>query len=133
MRAADILGGDFACLFRGHGTTATVFNTMRILIQGPETGQRIGEIGSQLIQRVPDITRLIDRMERDGFVRRQRDPEDRRAVTICLTSQGRSKCENLYYDVAKKHREQLSHMTERELTQLDKLLQKAMLGKLANF
>ena len=124
MKSADILGGDFARLFRQYGVTATVFNAMRILIQGPEGGQRIGEIGRQLIQRVPDITRLIDRMERDGLVRRSRDPEDRRAVSIRLTGRGRRKCESLYSAVSAMHGEQLSHMSERDLNQLYKLLEK---------
>jgi DNA-binding MarR family transcriptional regulator len=128
MTAADILGGEFALLFRKNGITPTVFNTMRILIQGPEQGQRIGEIGEQLIQRVPDITRLIDRMERDGFVRRQGDPEDRRAVLIRLTAAGKRKCESLYSSVSKGHREQFAHMNERELKQIEKLLKKLMIG-----
>jgi DNA-binding MarR family transcriptional regulator len=126
MKSADILGGDFARLFRQHGITATVFNAMRILIQGPDEGQRIGEIGRQLIQRVPDITRLIDRMERDGLVERSRDTEDRRAVSIRLTEAGRRKCESLYSAVALRHKEQLSHMSERDLKQLHKLLEKTM-------
>jgi len=128
ITAADILGGEFARLFRAHGITATVFNAMRILAQGPEEGQRIGEIGDQLIQRVPDITRLIDRMERDGYVRRQRDSQDRRAVTIKLTPAGKRKCEGLYPAVTKAHRSQLKHMSTQELVQLTKLLQKAVAG-----
>jgi len=128
MTAADILGGEFTRLFREHGITSTVFNAMRILIQGPESGQRIGEIGEQLIQRVPDITRLIDRMERDGFVRRARNTEDRRAVIIKLTDAGKRKCESLYFAVSKRHREQLLHMNARELKQLQKLLQKMVSG-----
>jgi DNA-binding MarR family transcriptional regulator len=128
MKAADILGGDFARLFREKGITATAFNAMRILIQGPEEGQRTGEIRRQLIQRVPDITRLIDRMVRDGFVSRVRDRNDRRAVIIRLTERGREKCESLYSAVAANHEEQLSHMSERDLKQLHKLLEKAMEG-----
>ncbi|MCP4092009.1 MAG: winged helix DNA-binding protein [Planctomycetes bacterium] len=126
MKAADILGGDFARLFRQHGITATVFNAMRILIKGPEEGQRIGEIGRQLIQRVPDITRLIDRMERDGLVFRNRDKEDRRAVTIRLTDLGVGKCESLYSAVSMHHKKQLAHMNDRDLRQLHTLLKKTM-------
>jgi len=128
MRCADILGGEFAKEFRRHGISATVFNAMRILIQGPDSGQRIGEIGEQLIQRVPDITRLIERMERDGYVRRQRDSDDRRAVMIRLTAAGKRKCESLYPVVGSSHKAQLAHMSERELKQLHKLLDKAMNG-----
>lgn len=124
--AWDALHSDFAKLFRAHGLTPTVFNAMRILVQGPKEGMRIGQVGEGLIQSVPDITRLLDRMERDGFVVRSRDLEDRRAVTVRLTQEGRRKCETLYPAVAKMHREQLSHMSDRDLKALARLLEKAI-------
>ena len=124
--AWDALHSDFAKLFRAHGLTPTVFNAMCILVQGPKEGMRIGQVGEGLIQSVPDITRLLDRMERDGFVVRSRDLEDRRAVTVRLTQEGRRKCETLYPAVAKMHREQLSHMSDRDLKALARLLEKAI-------
>lgn len=124
--AWDALHGDFAKLFRGHGLTATVFNAMRILIQGPKEGMRIGQVGAGLIQSVPDITRLLDRMERDGYVMRSRDLEDRRAVTVQLTPEGRRKCESLYAAVSKMHKEQLAHMSDKDLLAMARLLEKAI-------
>jgi len=123
--AWDQLHGDFGKLFRENGLTPTVFNAMRILVQGPKEGMRIGEVGAGLIQRVPDITRLLDRMERDGFVSRIRNKDDRRAVTVRLTPEGRRKCESMYASVTKMHASQLQHMTDRELSTLAKLLEKA--------
>lgn len=126
--AWDHLHGDFGKLFRENGLTPTVFNAMRILIQGPKEGMRIGEVGDGLIQRVPDITRLLDRMERDGFVTRLRNTDDRRAVTVQLTEEGRLKCESMYASVSKMHSTQLQHMSDRELTTLAKLLEKTTEG-----
>lgn len=126
--AWDHLHGDFGKLFRDNGLTPTVFNAMRILIKGPKEGMRIGEVGDGLIQRVPDITRLLDRMERDGYVTRLRNTDDRRAVTVLLTSKGKLKCESMYAEVTKMHAAQMQHMTDRELSTLAKLLEKAVQG-----
>ncbi len=126
MVAADRLHSDFAKLFKEHGLTATVFNAMRILIQGPKEGMRIGDVGQGLIQKVPDITRLLDRMQRDGYVARHRSKEDRRAVLVRLTALGKRKCESMYTAVSKMHRTQLDHMSDRELKTLARLCEKAM-------
>ena len=126
--ARDHLHGDFGKLFRDNGLTPTVFNAMRILVKGPKEGMRIGEVGDGLIQRVPDITRLLDRMERDGYVTRLRNTEDRRAVTVQLTATGKQKCESMYAEVTKTHAAQMQHMTDRELSTLAKLLEKAIQG-----
>lgn len=125
IATSDILHSDFAKLFRAHGITATVFNAMRIIIKGPKEGLPVGKVGAGLIQQVPDITRLLDRMERDGWVKRKRSMVDRRSVTALLTPEGKRKCESLYADVTRLHRTQMSHMSDRELKTLAKLLAKA--------
>jgi len=127
LEAHEVLDGDFAQLFREAGITSTVFNALRALIQGPAEGMRIRDVGAKMIKRVPDITRLMDRMQRDGLVSRAVNKEDRRSVLVRLTAKGRRKCESLYNAVSKLHREQLKHMSERELKQLEKLLAKALI------
>lgn len=126
LEAHEIIDGEFQTLFREHGITGTVFNAMRALIQGPAEGMRIRDVGCQLIKRVPDITRLMDRMQRDGYVTRVTNKADRRSVLVRLTAKGKRKCESLYPSMTKLHREQFSHMSDRELKQLEKLLAKAM-------
>jgi DNA-binding MarR family transcriptional regulator len=125
IATSDILHSDFAKLFRAHGITATVFNAMRVIIQGPKEGLPVGKVGAGLIQQVPDITRLLDRMERDGWVKRKRSKIDRRSVTALLTAEGKRKCETLYADVSRMHKTQLAHMSDRDLKVLAKLLEKA--------
>jgi DNA-binding MarR family transcriptional regulator len=71
--------------------TTVQYNLLRILRGADEQGLTAGEIGERLIARSPDVTRLIDRLEKRGLVRRRRDPEDRRAVRIAITQAGRDK------------------------------------------
>lgn len=126
LEAHEVIDGEFQSLFRDHNITGTVFNAMRALIQGPVEGMRIRDVGCLLIKRVPDITRLMDRMQRDGYVTRVSNKADRRSILVRLTAKGKRKCESLYPGATKLHREQFGHMSERELKQLEKLLAKAM-------
>lgn len=125
IATSDIIHSDFAKLFRAHGITATVFNAMRIIIKGPKEGLPVGKVGAGLIQQVPDITRLLDRMERDGWVKRKRSKVDRRSVTALLTAEGKRKCESLYAEVTRLHRSQMAHMSDRDLKTMAKLLARA--------
>lgn len=65
------------------------YNVLRILRGAGERGLLAGEVGERLITRSPDVTRLIDRLERRGLVARSPDAEDRRAVRIIITEAGR--------------------------------------------
>lgn len=64
------------------------YNVLRILRGAGPRGLSAGEVGERLITRSPDVTRLIDRLEKRGLVQRQPDPEDRRAVRIGITADG---------------------------------------------
>ena len=70
IRVADKLNGEFAALFREYGLTQAQFNVLRILVTGPKRGVSCQEIGDGLVQRVPDVTRLIDRMTTEKLVER---------------------------------------------------------------
>lgn len=125
IQAEEALSRPFHELFRDRDLTGPRFNVLRILLQGPKQGVRCGEIGEQLIHAVPDVTRLVDRMERDGLVVRHRDAEDRRRVYIRITPAGRKLCRGTYPQLNHLHRELLAHMSEKEQQQLNKLLRKA--------
>ena len=64
------------------------YNVLRILRGAGEAGLLAGEVGERLITRSPDVTRLIDRLEKRGLVARKPDLADRRAVRICMTPAG---------------------------------------------
>ena len=126
LRAHELLLGDFAALFKERGLTHTRFNVLRIVIQGPKHGVTCSEISEALVTRVPDVTRLLDRMEAEGLVSRSRCPEDRRVVYVRLTPKGRRACESLYGPVTELHAAQFAHMNKRAVRELDALLKQVL-------
>jgi MarR family 2-MHQ and catechol resistance regulon transcriptional repressor len=55
-----------------------------------------GEVSAKLLKSVSNITTVIDNLERDGLVRRERDPQDRRVIHIHLTEAGKDKLAGLF-------------------------------------
>jgi DNA-binding MarR family transcriptional regulator len=74
-------------LFREHGLTPSQYNVLRIL-RGEGKPLPMLEIASRMVQMVPGITGLIDRLEAAGFVQRERSTEDRRVISVGITSDG---------------------------------------------
>lgn len=105
-----------------HGLSLTQYNILRMLRGAGREGLCRNEIGRRLITRMPDVTRLLDRMERDDLVSRVRSTEDRRLVNTILTTHGSQIVDRLDRDVAKEHDRTLGHMTKAQLTTLVDLL-----------
>lgn len=105
-----------------HGLSMTQYNVLRILRGAGQNGLCRNEIGERLISRMPDVSRLLDRMEAAGLVSRVRSAEDRRLVNTTLTAQGRTLVDDLDDPVAKVQADQLGHMTEDQLKTLIDLL-----------
>lgn len=124
VQVTDRLTAEFGVLFADHGLTATQFNVLRILIQGPKEGLPSQQIGERLLTRVPDVTRIVDRMESAGLIERERSASDRRVVLVRATREGRKRCEALYGPVAKLHEQQLASLPSSTLQGLLRGLQK---------
>ncbi len=105
-----------------HGLSMTQYNVLRILRGAGPNGLCRNEIGQRLISRMPDVSRLLDRMETAGVLSRVRSTEDRRLVNTTLTARGRTLVDDLDEIVAKSQEEQLGHMTEDQLGALVDLL-----------
>ena len=75
-----------------------------------------------MITRDPDITRLIDRMEKRRLVSRHRDTRDRRTVLVRITPQGLELLARLDVPVQESHRKQLGHLGKERLKALADLL-----------
>lgn len=89
LRTATILEHEQNEALRPYGVTSTQYNVLRIL-QGAGDGGLCGrEIGERLISKVPDVSRLLDRMDEIELLTRERDPEDRRHVTARISAKGR--------------------------------------------
>src|SRR5215467_1959891 len=79
LRTTDLLSRGPAQVIKAEDLSATQYNVLRILRGAPE-GLACGEIGNRMITRDPDITRLLDRLEKRGLISRARDTKDRRMV-----------------------------------------------------
>ncbi len=88
LRTADALRHHFGSVIEPHGVTLQQYNVLRILRGSHPEPLPTLEIGDRLIERVPGITRLIDRLEEKGLVARQRDADDRRRVNCSITERG---------------------------------------------
>lgn len=114
-------------LFGRHDLTAQQYNALRLLrARHPQTMPTLA-IASRLISRAPDITRLLDKLERRGLIERDRPSDNRRVVNVGITSAGLELLSRLDALVRDCHERQLGHMKKKDLQALVKLLQKARL------
>lgn len=88
LRTADVLRRAATRMLEPHGVTLQQYNVLRILRGAGEAGLPTLAIGERLIEEAPGITRLLDRMEARGWVRRERRPGDRRQVICRSTRSG---------------------------------------------
>lgn len=109
-------------VLKPYGVSTTQYNVLRILRGAGPEGLCRQEIGDRLLTRMPDVTRLLDRMEEAGLVSRARDSEDRRLVTTHLTDRGRELVDALDEPVADEHERRLGHLGEARLRTLAQLL-----------
>ncbi len=127
VRTSDQFHNRFGKVFREFGLTSSQYNVLRIL-RGEGQPLPCLEIADRMIQVVPAITGLIDRLEQQALVERQRCTEDRRVVFITLTAKAKSLLEKLDEPVNEMHRKLIGHLTRSELTELSRLLEKAREG-----
>lgn len=88
MRTAAVLDHAIGDALKPLGLTMTQYNVLRILRGAGERGLCGRDVGERLISQVPDVPRLLDRMEEMGLISRERDPSDRRHVTARITADG---------------------------------------------
>ena len=89
MRTAAILEHELNEVLKPSGITVTQYNVLRILRGAGEKGLCGREVGERLVSAVPDVSRLLERMEDVGLISRERDATDRRHVTARITEAGR--------------------------------------------
>ncbi|MEP6687764.1 MAG: MarR family transcriptional regulator [Gemmatimonadales bacterium] len=89
LRTAALLEHRLNEALRPCGITTLQYNVLRILRGAGPDGWCGREISERLVSKVPDVSRLLDRMESMQLIRRERDASDRRHVTACITPKGR--------------------------------------------
>ena len=125
LRTATTLAAEFERLFKQAGLSEPQYNVLRILRGAGGDGLPCLEVGARMITRVPDVTRLVDRLEAAGLVERNRTSEDRRVVMVKITKKGLDAIAVLDQPLLEIHKRQMGHMTRRELEDLSRLLVKA--------
>jgi len=124
QRTADLLSRTVAHLLKAEELSANQYNVLRILRGAPE-GLTCGEIASRMITRDPDITRLLDRLEKRSLISRCRENPDRRMVMARIAPAGKKLLARMDIPVREAHRRQLGHLGRNRLVALTKLLEAA--------
>ena len=124
LRTCDLLSRLPAQVLKEAELSSTQYNVLRILRGAPE-GLGCGEIGRRMITRDPDITRLLDRLEKRGLIERHRPSGDRRRVLTRITAAGLALLAGLDEPIREVHRRQLGHLGRERLARLGKLLAEA--------
>ena len=124
VRLADAISARLSLFFADYDLTVLQYNVLRILYVRDEHGEGlpIGQVASRLLVRGPDVTRLVDRLERAGFVSRFRSPDDRRVVRVKLTHAGTDRVEEVHGPLIEHNQELLAKMSNSNLERLAKLL-----------
>lgn len=125
LRSSDLLGRRIGEVLKTWELSPTQYNVLRILRGAGVEGLACGEIGDRMVTRDPDITRLLDRLEKRGLVARSREKEDRRVVTARITAAGLDLLKKLDDPVVQMHKAQLGHLEAKQQETLIRLLESA--------
>jgi DNA-binding MarR family transcriptional regulator len=123
-RTYDRLKSVEEALFDEWGLTAQQYNLLRLLRADSPDPVPTLSLASRLISRAPDITRMLDRLEKKGWIKRLRSKADRRAVLVAITESGLALLKQLGNPLSQCHQQQLGHLSSTELKALCQLLRK---------
>src|SRR6202050_5388129 len=121
LRTADMLSRGLVEVLRTEALSSTQYNVLRIL-RGTPQGLPCGEVANRMITRDPDVTRLLDRLEKRGLISRPRETEDRRTVRASIAPEGLKVLARLDEPIQAAHRQQLAHLGRERRQALTELL-----------
>jgi len=122
VRTSTALTDAMEELVKSRGISATQYNVLRILRGSGAEGLCRNALRDRMLTRMPDMTRLLDRMEEAGLVVRVREGDDRRMVMTRITRKGRQLLDDLDAPVMALHRKQMAGLTDAQLRSLSDLL-----------
>ena len=123
LQAADSLGQEAEQLLKTAGLTGAQYNVLRILRGAEPQGLPCRGIGDRMISHDPDMTRLLDRLEKRALITRVRQTDDRRVIKTRITPQALSLLKTLDRPVRELHKRQFRHMSAARLKLLSNLLE----------
>lgn len=118
----DAVVAKFQELLRGYDISYTQYTVLNVLTEAGEEGLRTQKLGARLLTRLPDITRLVDRLVRDGLVERKQWLKDKRVVFVSITSQGTELLDELREPFNALQVEMFGHLSDAKQTKLNQLL-----------
>jgi DNA-binding MarR family transcriptional regulator len=124
LRTTDMLSRSLVLVLKTEDVSPNQYNVLRIL-RGSLDGLSCGEIANRMITRDPDITRLLDRLEKRGLISRCRETKDRRMVMTRITPEGLELLARLDTPVEVAHRKQLGHLGRERLKAIRELMEAA--------
>lgn len=124
----DAVLGAFQEMLRGYDVSFTQYCVLSILAQAGEDGLRTQKLGERLLTRVPDITRLVDRLIKAGLVERDRSDQDKRVVFVSITESGLELLHEIQDPATELRAELFTNLTENEQIKMNDLLQKLRSG-----
>lgn len=129
-RTSSLFHAQILRLLRPHGLSPATYNILRILRgHAPDpvkpNPRSCSQVKADMVTPVPDLTRLVERLAAAGLATRTPCPDDARSVLLTITDAGRKLLATLDTPVAELHARQLGHLSDRELQQLSRLLEKA--------
>jgi DNA-binding MarR family transcriptional regulator len=122
QKAADKLAMQAEQLLKSNGLTGAQYNVLRILRGAEPQGLACSSIAERMISHDPDMTRLLDRMEKRKLITRRRQSDDRRVVKTRITSSGLELLKRLDPTVRELHKRQFAHMAAARVRTLADLL-----------
>ena len=128
IRTAAVMTDALDQLMKPHGITSTQYNVLRILRGAEPAGLCRNEVRDRMLTRMPDMTRLLDRMEEAGLVKRSREGEDRRMVLTRITKQGLKLVDELDGPMSRLNKSSFGQLTDAQLRSLSDLLTLARQG-----
>lgn len=112
-------------LFAGFGLTAQQYNLLRLLRAAAPDAVPTLALADRLISRAPDVTRMLDKLEKRSLLTRTRSRKDRRTVLVAVSVAGLSLLERIAAPLQACHKRQLGHLSGAELKSLIALLRTA--------
>jgi DNA-binding MarR family transcriptional regulator len=125
LHAAEALQRQLTELLRKSDLTVAQYNVLRILRGGGPAGLACGEVAGRMIQHDPDMTRLLDRLDKRELTERTREPHDRRIVRTRITRAGLALLAQLDEPIDQLHEQQFGHLSPEQLTDLTATLREA--------
>ena len=125
MYSYKLLVGELDNFFKKYNITGPQYEVLTIINQRREKGIPIRKIAGRMVSNNPDVTRIIDKLEKVNLVERVRSSGDRRVINVKITSVGIDKLIEITNPLQDLHKSQFMHLTKQEMKDLLSLLFKA--------